>query len=204
MKTVLFVILTAAITNNYVLVKFLGICPFLGVSKKLDQATGMSIAVIFVEVLATAVTWPIYHLLLAGKVDFTYMETVVFILVIAALVQLVEIVLKRYIPSLHKALGVYLPLITTNCGVLGVTMNNISDGLNYVDSLLTALGCGLGFFLAMVIFLRRAFARGGCGAAQELRGSAHYAGFGFDRLAVVLRLLGRSGPAVRRLRRDMR
>ena len=100
MKTVLFVILTAAITNNYVLVKFLGICPFLGVSKKLDQATGMSIAVIFVEVLATAVTWPIYHLLLAGKVDFTYMETVVFILVIAALVQLVEIVLKRYIPAL--------------------------------------------------------------------------------------------------------
>ena len=148
MKTVLFVILTAAITNNYVLVKFLGICPFLGVSKKLDQATGMSIAVIFVEVLATAVTWPIYHLLLAGKVDFTYMETVV----IAALVQLVEIVLKRYIPALHKSLGVYLPLITTNCGVLGVTMNNISDGLNYVDSLLTALGCGLGFFLAMVIF----------------------------------------------------
>ena len=111
MKTVLFVILTAAITNNYVLVKFLGICPFLGVSKKLDQATGMSIAVIFVEVLATAVTWPIYHLLLAGKVDFTYMETVVFILVIAALVQLVEIVLKRYIPSLHKALGVYLAMI---------------------------------------------------------------------------------------------
>ena len=95
MKTMILVILTAAITNNYVLVKFLGICPFLGVSKKLDQATGMSIAVIFVEVLATAVTWPIYHLLLAGKVDFTYMETVVFILVIAALVQLVEIVLKR-------------------------------------------------------------------------------------------------------------
>ena len=118
MKTMLFVILTAAITNNYVLVKFLGICPFLGVSKKLDQATGMSLAVIFVEVLATAVTWPIYHLLLAGKIDFTYMETVVFILVIAALVQLVEIVLKRYVPALHKSLGVYLPLITTNCGVL--------------------------------------------------------------------------------------
>lgn len=152
MKTVILVILTAAITNNYVLVKFLGICPFLGVSKKLDQATGMSLAVIFVEVLATAVTWPIYHYLLAGKIDFTYMETVVFILVIAALVQLVEIVLKRYIPALHKALGVYLPLITTNCGVLGVTMNNISDGFNYVDSLLTALGCGLGFFMAMVIF----------------------------------------------------
>ena len=168
MKTVILVILTAAITNNYVLVKFLGICPFLGVSKKLDQATGMSLAVIFVEVLATAVTWPIYHLLLAGKIDFTYMETVVFILVIAALVQLVEIVLKRYIPSLHKALGVYLPLITTNCGVLGVTMNVISDGMNYGEALLTALGCGLGFgflesmvsslgcglgfFLAMVLF----------------------------------------------------
>ena len=152
MKTMLFVILTAAITNNYVLVKFLGICPFLGVSKKLDQATGMSLAVIFVEVLATAVTWPIYHLLLAGKIDFTYMETVVFILVIAALVQLVEIVLKRYVPALHKSLGVYLPLITTNCGVLGVTMNVISDGMDYPTALLTALGCGLGFFMAMVIF----------------------------------------------------
>lgn len=152
MKTMLFVILTAAITNNYVLVKFLGICPFLGVSKKLDQATGMSLAVIFVEVLATAVTWPIYHLLLAGKIDFTYMETVVFILVIAALVQLVEIVLKRYVPALHKSLGVYLPLITTNCGVLGVTMNVIADGMDYPTALLTALGCGLGFFMAMVIF----------------------------------------------------
>ncbi|MGN0980698.1 MAG: electron transport complex protein RnfA [Candidatus Avoscillospira sp.] len=152
MRAVIVTILTAAITNNYVLVKFLGICPFLGVSKKLDQATGMSIAVIFVQLLATAVTWPIYHLLLAGRIDFTYMETVVFILVIAALVQLVEIVLKRYIPALHAALGVYLPLITTNCAVLGVTMNNISDGLGYVDSLLTSLGCGLGFFLAMVLF----------------------------------------------------
>lgn len=152
MKNLIFVILTAAITNNYVLVKFLGICPFLGVSKKLDQAVGMSLAVIFVEVLATAVTWPIYHLLLAGRIDFTYMETIVFILVIAALVQLVEIVLKKYVPALHKSLGVYLPLITTNCGVLGVTMNNISDGFNYIDSLLTALGCGLGFFLAMVLF----------------------------------------------------
>ena len=152
MKAMLMVILTAAITNNYVLVKFLGICPFLGVSKKLDQATGMSLAVIFVEVLATAVTWPIYHFLLDGKVNFTYMETVVFILVIAALVQLVEIVLKKYVPTLHKSLGVYLPLITTNCGVLGVTMNNLADGFGYVDSLLTALGCGLGFFMAMVLF----------------------------------------------------
>ena len=145
-------ILTAAITNNYVLVKFLGICPFLGVSKKLDQATGMSLAVIFVQLMATAVTWPIYHYLLAGKINFAYMQTVVFILVIAALVQLVEIILKRYLPALHASLGVYLPLITTNCAVLGVTVNNIRDGLNFLDSMLTSLGCGLGFFLAMVLF----------------------------------------------------
>ena len=152
MKQALYIILTAAITNNYVLVKFLGICPFLGVSKKLDQATGMSIAVIFVQLMATAVTWPIYHFLLNGGIDFTYMQTVVFILVIAALVQLVEIVLKKYLPSLHASLGVYLPLITTNCAVLGITVNNISDGLTFGESMLTSLGCGLGFFLAMVLF----------------------------------------------------
>ena len=152
MKSVIYIILTAAITNNYVLVKFLGICPFLGVSKKLDQAAGMSIAVIFVQLMATAATWPIYHFLLDGGIDFTYMQTVVFILVIAALVQLVEIILKKYIPALHASLGVYLPLITTNCAVLGVTVNNISDGLSFGESMLTSLGCGLGFFLAMVLF----------------------------------------------------
>ncbi len=152
MKSVIYIILTAAITNNYVLVKFLGICPFLGVSKKLDQATGMSLAVIFVQLMATAATWPIYHFLLDGGIDFTYMQTVVFILVIAALVQLVEIILKKYIPALHASLGVYLPLITTNCAVLGVTVNNISDGLSFGESMLTSLGCGLGFFLAMVLF----------------------------------------------------
>jgi len=147
----IYIILTAAITNNYVLVKFLGICPFLGVSKKLDQATGMSLAVIFVMLLATAVTWPIYNLLLV-TFEFEYMQTVVFILVIAALVQLVEIILKKYIPGLHASLGVYLPLITTNCAVLGVTVNNINDGLNFGESMLTSLGCGIGFFLAMVLF----------------------------------------------------
>jgi len=151
MKSALYIILTAAITNNYVLVKFLGICPFLGVSKKIDQATGMSIAVIFVMLLATAVTWPIYHLLLV-YFQFEYMQTVVFILVIAALVQLVEITLKKFLPALHASLGVYLPLITTNCAVLGVTVNNIGDGLNFGQSMLTSLGCGLGFFLAMVLF----------------------------------------------------
>ena len=152
MKSVIYIILTAAITNNYVLVKFLGICPFLGVSKKLDQAAGMSIAVIFVQLMATAATWPIYHFLLDGGINFTYMQTVVFILVIAALVQLVEIILKKYLPGLHASLGVYLPLITTNCAVLGVTVNNISDGLSFGESMLTSLGCGLGFFLAMVLF----------------------------------------------------
>ena len=152
MKTMILVILTAAITNNYVLVKFLGICPFLGVSKKLDQATGMSLAVIFVEVLATAVTWPIYHFLLAGKVDFTYMETVVFILVIAALVQLVEIVLKRYVPALHKSLGVYLPLITTNCAVLGVAILNVDNGYNLLESTFNGFCAAAGFGLAMILF----------------------------------------------------
>ena len=152
MKSMIVILLTAAITNNYVLVKFLGICPFLGVSKKLNQAAGMSIAVIFVMLMATAVTWPIYHLLLNGAINFAYMETVVFILVIAALVQLVEIVLKKYLPALHASLGVYLPLITTNCAVLGVTMNNISDGFGFAESMVNSLGCGLGFFLAMVIF----------------------------------------------------
>ena len=169
MKTMILVILTAAITNNYVLVKFLGICPFLGVSSKVETSMGMGAAVTFVMALTALVAWSIqtyildplqiqymqtivFILVIAGKVDFTYMETVVFILVIAALVQLVEIVLKRYVPALHKSLGVYLPLITTNCGVLGVTMNVISDGMNYGEALLTALGCGLGFFLAMVLF----------------------------------------------------
>ena len=152
MKTMIVILLTAAITNNYVLVKFLGICSFLGVSRKLDQAVGMSAAVIFVMLMSTAVTWPIYHFLLDGGVNFVYMETVVFILVIAALVQLVEIVLKKYLPALHASLGVYLPLITTNCAVLGVTMNNISDGYTFWESMVCALGCGLGYLLAMVIF----------------------------------------------------
>jgi len=152
MKTMILVILTAAITNNYVLVKFLGICPFLGVSKKLDQATGMSLAVIFVEVLATAVTWPIYHFLLAGKVDFTYMETVVFILVIAALVQMVEIILKKVAPALYQALGIFLPLITTNCAVLGVAILVIQKDFDLLQSIVYALSTALGFGLALTVF----------------------------------------------------
>ena len=163
MKAMLVTILTAAITNNYVLVKFLGICPFLGVSKKLDQATGMSLAVIFVQLMATAVTWPIYHYLLAGKINFAYMQTVVFILVIAALVQLVEIILKRYLPALHASLGVYLPLITTNCAVLGVTVNNIRDGLNFLLSWLRP-----GLLPGHGALLRRPLPGGGGQAAQVL------------------------------------
>ena len=152
MKTMIVILLTAAITNNYVLVKFLGICSFLGVSRKLDQAVGMSAAVIFVMLMSTAVTWPIYHFLLDGGVNFVYMETVVFILVIAALVQLVEIVLKKYLPALHASLGVYLPLITTNCAVLGVTLQNAQKGYNFGESLTYGITGGLGFLLAIVLF----------------------------------------------------
>ena len=145
------ILLSAVFVNNYVLSRFLGICPFLGVSKKLDSATGMSLAVIFVMLMATAATWPIQHFLLVPN-DLGYLQTIVFILVIAALVQLVEIVLKRYIPSLHKSLGVYLPLITTNCAVLGVTILNITEDYDSLQSMVNSLGSGLGFFLAMVMF----------------------------------------------------
>ena len=151
MRSLVVIMMSAVLVNNYVLSQFLGICPFLGVSKKLDQATGMSLAVIFVMLLATAVTWPIQTYLLDPK-GLGYLQTIVFILVIAALVQLVEIVLKKYLPALHKSLGVYLPLITTNCAVLGVTIDNISDKFNFAESMVNSLGCGLGFFLAMVLF----------------------------------------------------
>ena len=139
------------LVNNYVLVKFLGICPFLGVSKKLDSSVGMSAAVIFVMIMATAVTWPIDKFVLQAN-DLTYLRTITFILVIAALVQLVEIILKKYIPGLYSSLGVYLPLITTNCAILGVALLNVESGYNFVESLIGSLGAGVGFMLAMVIF----------------------------------------------------
>ena len=138
------------LVNNYVLAQFLGICPFLGVSKKLDSAVGMGIAVIFVMVLATAATWPIMQILNAWEIG--YLQTIVFILIIAALVQFVEMVLKKFIPALHKSLGVYLPLITTNCAVLGVCISNIDAGYGYAESLVNSVGAGVGFLLAMVIF----------------------------------------------------
>ena len=137
--------------NNYVLQQFLGICPFLGVSKKVNQATGMGVAVTFVMLFATAATYPIYYYVLEPN-GLSYLQTIVFILVIATLVQFVEIILKRFIPSLFKALGVYLPLITTNCAVLGVALNNITDGFNFLESMVSSLGVGLGFLLAMILF----------------------------------------------------
>lgn len=145
------ILLAGILTNNMVLSRFMGICPFLGVSKKVNTAFSMSVAVTLVMVIATAVTHPIYtYLLLPYKLE--YLQTVVFILVIAAIVQLIEIVLKKYIKPVYNALGIYLPLITTNCAVLGITTINIDDGLNFVQSLFNAFGAGVGFLLAMILF----------------------------------------------------
>jgi len=151
MEQMLIILFSAILVNNFVLVKFLGICPFLGVSKKLDSAVGMSFAVIFVMVLATAVTYPIQMGLLE-PLGIGYLQTIVFILVIASLVQLVEIVMKKNMPALHKALGVYLPLITTNCAVLGVTILNIDEKYTFIQSLVNSFGAGVGFMLALVLF----------------------------------------------------
>ena len=151
LKELVLILMAGVLVNNYVLQQFLGICPFLGVSKKFDQASGMGIAVTFVMLCATAATWPIYTYALV-PLKLEYHQTIVFILVIAALVQFVEIVLKKFIPALHRSLGVYLPLITTNCAVLGVTLNNITDGYNFIESMISSLGVGLGFLLAMVLF----------------------------------------------------
>ena len=138
MKIYLSIILTAILTNNYILSKFLGICPFLGVSKKLNTAVGMSLAVIFVMVISSAVTYPLNTFL--DNHGLGYLQTIVFILVIAALVQLIEITLKKYIPSLYKALGIYLPLITTNCAVLGVTILNITEGYTFLVAMVMFAG----------------------------------------------------------------
>ncbi|HBC93708.1 MAG TPA: electron transport complex subunit RsxA [Pelotomaculum sp.] len=151
MQEMMIILFSAILVNNFVLVKFLGICPFLGVSKKMDSAVGMSLAVIFVMVLAKAVTYPIQTGLLV-PLQIGYLQTIVFILIIAALVQLVEITLKRYVPALHQSLGVYLPLITTNCAVLGVTILNIDEKYTFFQSLLNSFGAGVGFLLALVLF----------------------------------------------------
>ena len=149
---------TMILVDNYVLVKFLGICPFLGVSKKLNSAFGMSCAVIFVMTLATAVTWPIQNFLLTPvdaegnlKWDLGYLQTIVFILVIAVLVQLVEIIMKKYMPPLHKALGVYLPLITTNCAVLGVALTNVQKDYNILEGTVNGFATAFGFSISIVL-----------------------------------------------------
>lgn len=142
---------TMILVDNYVLAKFLGICPFLGVSKKLDSAVGMSLAVTFVMVMATAATWPLYMGILAPN-GLEYLQTIVFILVIAILVQLLENFLKKFIPALYKSLGVYLPLITTNCTILGVTILNLDNGYSFPESIVCAAGAGIGFLVAMVLF----------------------------------------------------
>ena len=145
------IFLAAILTNNYILSKFLGICQFLGDTKKLDTAVSISAAVIVVMVVATAVTWPIQTLLL-DPLGLGYLQTIVFILIIAALVQFIETFMKKNMPPLYQALGVYLPLITTNCAVLGVTTLNISSGYNYIESLINSFGSGVGFLVAMVLF----------------------------------------------------
>lgn len=144
------ILFSMILVNNFVLVRFLGICPFLGVSKKFDSAAGMGAAVTLVMVIAVAVTWPIQQLLVAWGLE--YLQTIAFILVIATLVQLVEMVIKRFIPPLYESLGVFLPLITTNCAVLGAAIMTIDEGYTYPQALVAGLGAGLGFLLAMVIF----------------------------------------------------
>ena len=165
LKELILILMTGVLVNNYVLQQFLGVCPFLGVSKKIGPASAMGIAVTFVMLCATAVTYPLYTFVLVPQ-KLEYFQTIVFILVIASLVQFVEIVLKRFIPALHKSLGVYLPLLTTNCAVLGVTINNVSAkysiletmepaksaGFGFLFAMISSLGVGIGFLLAMVLF----------------------------------------------------
>jgi electron transport complex protein RnfA len=144
------ILLSTIFVNNYIVVKFLGICPFLGVSKKVDTAIGMGMAVTFVMAIASAVTYGVQ--LILNKFNVGYLQTIVFILVIAALVQLVEMILQKTSPALYQALGVYLPLITTNCAVLGVAILNIQQSYNLIESIVNGTGAALGFTLAIVLF----------------------------------------------------
>ena len=151
MSTYIAILMAAVLTNNFVLSKFYGCCPFLGVSKKLDSSVGMGAAVVFVMLCASLCTYPIYYFILK-PLELTYLRTVAFILVIAVFVQLLEMVIKKLMPPLYKTLGVYLPLITTNCAVLGVAVLNIDEKYGFGQSMVNALGAGLGFLLAMVLF----------------------------------------------------
>ena len=171
LKELIYIILVGVFANNYVLQQTTGICPFLGVSKKFDQAAGMGAAVIFVMLCATAVTWPIQKLVLE-KFNLEYLQTIVFILVIAALVQFVEIVLKKFIPALYKSLGVYLPLITTNCAVLGIAIDNFSYDYvqNFTHAMFSSLGVGIGFLFAMVLFAGVRSKVDNCDAPKAVKG----------------------------------
>ena len=148
--TFLLAIINAMLINNVTLSRFYGICPFLGVSKKTSSALGMGVAVTLVIILASAICWPLYQLLKLAGIQF--MDTITYILVIASLVQLIEMIIKQYSPSLYKALGVYLPLITTNCAVLGVAQGNTDQGLSFGSSMANAIGTGVGFALVIFIF----------------------------------------------------
>ena len=150
MEEILGIIIAALLSENFILVKFYGICPFMGVSKKIDTALGMGMAVTFVMALASAACYAVNVLLLA--LNLQYMQTVAFILVIATLVQVVEMFLKKFVPALYKALGVFLPLITTNCAVLGVVLVNVQEGYNFLISVVNGVAGGLGFTLAIVLF----------------------------------------------------
>ncbi|MEA5041838.1 electron transport complex subunit RsxA [Oscillibacter ruminantium] len=151
MKEIFSIALGAILVNNFIFSQFLGICPFMGVSKKVDTAVGMGVAVTFVMGLASAFTWLANEFLLV-PLKLEYMQTVAFILIIAALVQFVEMFLQKSLPSLYTALGIYLPLITTNCAVLGVALLNVQNGYNFIESVVYGITGGLGFLLAIVLF----------------------------------------------------
>ena len=177
MKYLIALLVMGLLTNNFVLSKFYGICPFLGVSKKLNTAVGMSAAVIVVMLMATAATYPINKMLINNNLE--YLQTVVFILVIAALVQMVEIVLKRFMKPLYNALGIYLPLITTNCAVLGVVLLNVQEEYNFIQAMVNSLGAGLGFMLAMVLFAGVRKKMEDCEVPEFLKGlfPSHFSAF---------------------------
>lgn len=159
---IVLIVISAALVNNYVLAKYLGICPFLGVSKKVETAVGMSAAVMFVMVMASVITWVVQEVVLQpawlanlgvkNVPDLTFLQTLAFILVIASLVQFVEMMIQKTNPSLYSALGVYLPLITTNCAVLGVAVINIKEGFTLLETIANSFGAALGFGIAIVLF----------------------------------------------------
>lgn len=169
-RNLMIILFTGILTENFILNKFYGICPFLGVSKTTDGALGMGVAVTFVMIGASAVTYPVYRFVLV-PLNIEYLKTICFILIIAAFVQTVEMVLKKYVPALYRTLGVYLPLITTNCAVLGVTILNIDHDYGFVESVVNALAGGVGFLLVMVIFsaIRERISR--CNVPKALEGT---------------------------------